>query len=168
VEKPPPQDKSAASNEHLDKAWQPELGSVCQRTHRLVTSIPRVPLHTTSDMADNGTGQTGPRGSIHEPLSPPSYQASPTNQGPYALLTAVILITITGLTLMIKFRTVAATFRRPRRDDIALAAALVWPTPLCADFTCSHPKGLRAWIYHRHLSSSESWTWTGCKRVDDA
>ncbi|KAK1059146.1 hypothetical protein LTR74_012834 [Friedmanniomyces endolithicus] len=75
-------------------------------------------------MADNGTGQTGPRGSIHEPLSPPSYQASPTNQGPYALLTAVILIIITGLTLMIKFRFVAATFRRPRRDDIALAAAL--------------------------------------------
>jgi len=62
---------------------------------------------------------------IHEPLSPPFYQASPANQGPYALLTAVILIIITGLTLMIKFRTVAATFRRPRRDDIALAAALV-------------------------------------------
>ncbi|KAK0305592.1 hypothetical protein LTR01_006739 [Friedmanniomyces endolithicus] len=75
-------------------------------------------------MADNGTGQTGPRVNIHEPLSPPFYQASPANQGPYALLTAVILIIITGLTLMIKFRTVAATFRRPRRDDIALAAAL--------------------------------------------
>ncbi|KAK0325893.1 hypothetical protein LTR82_003432 [Friedmanniomyces endolithicus] len=77
-------------------------------------------------MADNGTGQTGPRVNIHEPLSPPFYQASPANQGPYALLTAVILIIITGLTLMIKFRTVAATFRRPRRDDIALAAALVF------------------------------------------
>ncbi|KAK5124841.1 hypothetical protein LTR08_005518 [Meristemomyces frigidus] len=77
-------------------------------------------------MADDGAGQTGPRGSMYEPLSPSFYQASPTNQGPYALLTAVILIIITGLTLTVKFQTVFAIFRRPRRDDIALGAALVF------------------------------------------
>ncbi|KAK5715814.1 hypothetical protein LTR17_016645 [Elasticomyces elasticus] len=75
-------------------------------------------------MADDGAGQTGPRATMYESLSPSFYQATPTNQGPYILLTAVILIIITGLTLTVKFQTVFATFRRPRRDDIALAAAL--------------------------------------------
>ncbi|KAK5732432.1 hypothetical protein LTR17_010488 [Elasticomyces elasticus] len=77
-------------------------------------------------MADDGAGQTGPRATMYESLSPSFYQATPTNQGPYILLAAVILIIITGLTLMVKFQTVFATFRRPRRDDIALAAALVF------------------------------------------
>ncbi|KAK5686799.1 hypothetical protein LTR17_026829 [Elasticomyces elasticus] len=91
-------------------------------------------------MADDGANQTGPRSIVYETLSASIYQASPSNQGPYALLAAVILIIITGLIMTVKLHTALSTYRKLRLDDIALVAALAfalgYTVALCQAVNC--------------------------------
>lgn len=62
---------------------------------------------------------------LNEPLAPPLYPVSKNDKGAYALLIAVIMITITGIAICIKLQITFSTFRKLRRDDHSLIAALV-------------------------------------------
>ncbi|KAK5165169.1 uncharacterized protein LTR77_009267 [Saxophila tyrrhenica] len=61
---------------------------------------------------------------IYEDLLPPAHPVTEKNHGAYVLLTAVIMIVIVGLTVATKLQMTVSTFRKLRRDDIALVTAL--------------------------------------------
>lgn len=68
---------------------------------------------------------------LFEPVSPPRYPISSTSQGGYAFIASLLVVLISGLTVLVKLHMTASTFRKLRRDDIALTGALVrrlWPT----------------------------------------
>lgn len=62
---------------------------------------------------------------VLESLLPPAYSVTSDDRGAYLLLTSVIAIVLSGLAVAIKLYMAALTFRRLRRDDVALLAALV-------------------------------------------
>ncbi|KAK5169521.1 uncharacterized protein LTR77_005497 [Saxophila tyrrhenica] len=76
-------------------------------------------------MASSASASAVPTGRLYEPLAPPFRPTSDTNRGAYALLTAVILVTITGLICSVKLQMTMVTYRKFRTDDIALMASLV-------------------------------------------
>lgn len=69
---------------------------------------------------DDGMG-TG----LFEPVAPPRYPISSTNQGGYAFIAALLPVLIAGLAVLVKLHMTASTFRKLRRDDVALLGALV-------------------------------------------
>lgn len=76
-----------------------------------------------------------PTTGIYEPVAPPRYPVSATNQGAYALIASVIMVAISGLAVFVKLHMTVATFRKLRLDDIALIASLVSlhrPSRLCS------------------------------------
>lgn len=62
---------------------------------------------------------------LYEPVAPPRYPISSTSQGGYAFIASLLVVLIAGLTVLVKLHMTASTFRKLRRDDIALAGALV-------------------------------------------
>lgn len=62
---------------------------------------------------------------ILEPLLPPAYPVTEHDRGAYLLLTSVVMIVLSGLSVATKLYIAVLKFRRLRRDDIALLAALV-------------------------------------------
>lgn len=71
------------------------------------------------------TVEAGPEGSLYEPLLPPLYEISGTSQGPYALIAALIMVIVSGFTVLVKLQMTLTTFRKLRLDDMILVAALV-------------------------------------------
>ncbi|KAK5704477.1 hypothetical protein LTR17_021859 [Elasticomyces elasticus] len=73
---------------------------------------------------------------IDEPLLPPAYAVTDNNRSAYVLITAIVMIVLAGLTVGVKLQTTVSTFRKLRRDDVALVTALhyyaanifVWPS----------------------------------------
>ena len=61
----------------------------------------------------------------NQTLLPPPYPISDGNKGGYVMLTAVIMVVITGLTICVKLQISWSTFRKFRRDDYALMTGLV-------------------------------------------
>lgn len=78
-----------------------------------------------SSAAMSASASAVPTTGLYEPLAPPFREVSDANRGAYALLTAVILIIISGLTCTVKLQMTAVTFRKLRLDDHAVIAALV-------------------------------------------
>lgn len=68
---------------------------------------------------------TALRRDIDEPLLPPAYTVTDTDHGAYVLITAVIMVVLSGLAVAFKLHITFSTFRKLRRDDFALIMALV-------------------------------------------
>lgn len=73
----------------------------------------------------SSTVSATPTTGLYEPLQPPPHPITETDRGGYALLAAVVMTVIAGLTTCVKLQITLATFRKLRRDDCALVVALV-------------------------------------------
>lgn len=73
-------------------------------------------------------------------MAPPLYPVSKNDRGAYALLIAVILITITGIAICIKLQITYSTFRKLRRDDHSLVAALVGTSAVLLQTSTDMPR----------------------------
>lgn len=62
---------------------------------------------------------------LFEPLLAPNYPVSHTDQGAYILVTAVILVSVSGLAVSVKLEATISTYKKIRSNDVALIASLV-------------------------------------------
>ena len=111
----------------------------------------------------------GPPIGLYEPVAPPRYPISSSNQGGYAFVASLLVVLIAGLAVLVKLHMTTTTFRKLRRDDIALTGALVRRSvAFCASAyrSCGTGSGLtcidlRRRLYHFDLQEREPRPWEG-------
>lgn len=96
---------------------------------------------TASNMTSDGPGSTK---GLYEPRLPPYQELSSNNHGAYVLMTAVILVIMSGLAVAVKLQTTVSKFGKLRWDDLALITAQVCAAHAQVAAYADHARSLRS------------------------